>query len=100
MKPLLKWVGGKRWLLPVLEQWWAAHKECKLIEPVTGGMAVTLGLNPKNALLNDANEHLINFYQQVRKGLIIEIPLQNSKKFYYQQRTKFNALIAAQEHKT
>ncbi|HSX20349.1 MAG TPA: Dam family site-specific DNA-(adenine-N6)-methyltransferase [Gammaproteobacteria bacterium] len=99
-KPLLKWAGGKRWLLPVLQQIWQPYKDLKLVEPFTGGMAVALGLNPTSALLNDANEHLINFYQQVRKGLTISQRLQNKAEFYYATRTKFNALIEAQQHKT
>ena len=62
MGPILKWAGGKRWLLPTLQAIWQPYTERKLIEPFVGGMAVVLGLNPKQALLNDANEHLINFY--------------------------------------
>jgi len=31
-----------------------------LVEPFCGGLAVTLGLRPARALLNDANPHVIN----------------------------------------
>lgn len=100
MKPLLKWAGGKRWLLPVLKEIWTPYTHTKLIEPFTGGMAVALGLNPTEALLNDANVHLINFYQQVRKGLAIPQRLHNKAEFYYAMRDQFNTLISNKQHKT
>lgn len=100
LKPLLKWVGGKRWLLPVLEDIWQPYTDTKLVEPFTGGMAVALGLNPKSALLNDANEHLINFYKQVRQGLKINSSLINDSDFYYETRDNFNNLISNNKHRS
>lgn len=100
MKPLLKWAGGKRWLLPVLQDVWAAYPNRKLVEPFTGGMAVALGLNPTTALLNDANQHLINFYIQVSKGLEIGQQFKNNSIYYYAQRNKFNKLILKNQHQT
>lgn len=100
IKPLLKWAGGKRWLLPVLQQIWLPYKEQKLVEPFAGGLAIALGLNPKQAILNDANIHLINFYRQVSKGLQITLPLKNNADFYYAMRTEFNQLILARKQNT
>lgn len=100
MRPLIKWAGGKRWLIPVLAQLWQPYTDLKLVEPFTGGMAVALGLNPSKALLNDANVHLINFYQQVRSGLAITQRLHNEEDFYYTARTRFNELISSQQHKS
>lgn len=100
MKPLIKWVGGKRWLLPVLQQLWEPHQHRRLVEPFTGGMAVALGLNPDTALLNDANTHLINLYRQVSDGLIINSRLQNKAEYYYKMREKFNKLIINNKHQT
>lgn len=93
MKPILKWAGGKRWLIPLLKEIWNTHQERTLVEPFTGGLAISLGLNPTHARLNDVNEHLINFYQQVRKGLKINGPLKNEADFYYAMRDQFNQLI-------
>lgn len=98
MKPLLKWAGGKRWLLPTLQQIWSRNKRHTLVEPFVGGMAVALGLNPKQALLNDLNSHLINFYQQVKVGLNIRFRLKNENEYYYKMRDKFNKLIVKEEH--
>ncbi len=100
MKPLIKWAGGKRWLLPVLSEIWQPYSAHKLVEPFTGGMAVALGLDPKQALLNDANPHLINFYRHVRKGLHISLPLKNQADFFYAMREKFNQLITEEKHNT
>lgn len=58
-----------------------------------GGMAVALGLQPKRALLNDLNPHLINFYSWLQKGLLIDIPLNNEAQYYYLCRQRFNELV-------
>lgn len=93
LRPLLKWAGGKRWLVPYLRPIWELYSDHRLVEPLCGGLAVTFGLQPRKALLNDINPHLINFYQQVRKGLKIEIPMENNKRLYYRHRERFNQLI-------
>lgn len=93
LAPPLKWAGGKRWLLPTLRPIWAQHAHRRLVEPFTGGMAVSLGLRPANALLNDANQHLINFYRWLQRGLVISIEMRNDKELFYQHRQRFNDLI-------
>jgi DNA adenine methylase len=89
----LKWAGGKRWLVPSLARRWAPHAHRRLVEPFVGGMAVALGLQPQQALLNDTNPHLINFYRWLQQGLISPIPMANDSDLYYQHRARFNALI-------
>lgn len=93
MKPILKWAGGKRWLIPLLKETWKDYQERTLVEPFSGGLAISLGLNPTHARLNDLNPHLINFYQQVRKGFSIRDTFQNEADFYYAKRDQFNQLI-------
>jgi DNA adenine methylase len=92
LKPILKWAGGKRWLLPRLLDLWRSHRECRLVEPFMGGLSVALGLQPDRALLNDANIHLVNFYHQLQQGLKVTIEMQNDREFYYQMRDRFNRL--------
>ncbi len=99
MKPIIKWAGGKRWLLPILEKIFEPHQGIKLVEPFIGGMAVALGLNPESALLNDVNVHLINFYKQVKKGLKIPYQFKNNADFYYEMRDKFNTLISNNKYR-
>lgn len=94
LRPPLKWVGGKRWLLPHLGQIWRGHRHRRLVEPFAGGMAITFGLGPARALLNDINPHLINFYRWLLEGLSIDFPMRNSRTFYEQARARFNRLLA------
>jgi len=95
IRPPLKWAGGKRWLVPRLKQYWLENSERRLVEPFCGGLAVTLGLVPERALLNDINPHAINFYQWLSKGLTIRIKMRNEAESYYQFRDRFNELVAA-----
>ncbi len=93
LTPPLKWAGGKRWLLPILQQCWNPDENHRLVEPFCGGGSVALGLEPSQALLNDVNPHLINFYQQIQAGLRINTPMLNDREAYFETREKFNALI-------
>ena len=96
LPPPLKWAGGKRWLVPVLMEYWAGHEDRRLVEPFVGGLAVTLGLAPRSALLNDANPHLIAFYRWLQRGLDVRttnIELTNDRAVYAHNRTRFNELI-------
>lgn len=95
MKPFIKWVGGKRWLVPKLVEMYEAYQGRRLVEPFVGGMSVALGLNPKRALLNDVSVHLVNLYQQVKLGFTLEIVPENDKEYYYERRAEFNKCIAA-----
>jgi len=92
LKPPLKWAGGKRWLVPKLAPYWIIYAGQRLVEPFCGGLSVALGLNPHTALLNDINPHVINFYRQIQKGLVIESPMKNDHDFYMEQRKEFNWL--------
>jgi DNA adenine methylase len=92
LRPPLKWAGGKRWLIPLLSKYWKPFDHTRLVEPFCGGLSVALGLSPKQALLNDVNASLINFYRQVQSGLKIDIDLHNDEALYYQYRTRFNEI--------
>lgn len=93
LTPPLKWAGGKRWQVPLLEPLWQPHRGRRLVEPFCGGLAVALGLQPGHALLNDRNPHLINFYRWVQRGLTITLPMRNARTAYYRHRARFNALV-------
>lgn len=95
MRPPLKWAGGKRWQVPYLRPIWLGHAHRRLVEPFCGGLAVTLGLSPRRALLNDANPHLIAFYRWVQRGLTITLPMENDEDLFYAHRDRFNRLLAS-----
>lgn len=93
-KPPLKWAGGKRWLVPYLEPIWKAHQWRRLVEPFSGGLAIALSMMPSRAILNDINPHSINFYEWLKQGLQIDIPMENDHDLYYEYRKKFNHIIS------
>lgn len=93
LPPPLKWAGGKRWLVPHLKKLWTPYANRRLVEPFCGGLAVTLGLAPREALLNDLNPHLINFYKHLQQGLTVTAAMKNDADLYYAQRLRFNELI-------
>lgn len=95
-KPPLKWAGGKRWLVPILRPIWQRYHNHRLVEPFCGGLGMALGLMPHNALLNDINLHVINFYQQMQQGLTLSWSdaTHNNEATFYANRERFNQLIA------
>ena len=93
-RPPLKWAGGKRWQVRHLIEVWRAESHRRLVEPFCGGLAVTLGLLPDRALLNDINPPLINFYRWLKQGLVITLSMTNAKTRYYAHRKRFNKLLA------
>jgi DNA adenine methylase len=80
--------------VPQLERLWAAHTGRRLVEPFCGGLSVALGLRPQRALLNDVNPHLINFYRWLKRGLRIDLPMENDRALFYRHRQAFNQLLA------
>jgi DNA adenine methylase len=93
LKPPLKWAGGKRWQVPHLLKLWKDQSHRRLVEPFCGGLAVALGLNPHQALLNDINPHLINFYHWLKRGLVIKLEMVNDAACFYSARNRFNQLL-------
>ena len=65
LKPVLKWVGGKRQLLDAIMPY--IDKDCSTyVEPFIGGGAVLFELKPKKAIINDYNEELVNVYNTIK----------------------------------
>ncbi|MFZ0887365.1 MAG: Dam family site-specific DNA-(adenine-N6)-methyltransferase [Candidatus Binataceae bacterium] len=100
LRPPLKWAGGKRWQVPHLRPIWQGHSTRRLVEPFCGGLAVTLGLMPRRALLNDINPHVINFYRWLKRGFTISAPMANEERAYYRQRARFNELLTHRRGRT
>jgi DNA adenine methylase len=93
LRPPLKWAGGKRRLVPELMPIWKPFSQRRLVEPFCGALAVTLGLAPERALLNDSNPHLIHFLCWLKRGLKITLWMENDKELYYAHRKRFNELL-------
>lgn len=86
--PFLKWAGGKRWLVSSYPDF-LAHPFDRYIEPFLGSGAVFFHLAPKNSILADRNEELIETYQAIKddwKCVVQELKKHHnnhSKKYYY-----------------
>jgi DNA adenine methylase len=56
-------------------------------------LAVTLGLSPRRALLNDINPHLVSFYSWLKRGFTTPLVMTNIERQYYAHRARFNELL-------
>lgn len=56
---------------------------------------MSLGLLPEQALLNDGNPHVINFYRWLKQGLNTSLKMTNNKTRFYEYRQRFNELITS-----
>lgn len=92
-RPFVKWVGGKRSILPELikrvpEEYDTYH------EPFIGGGALYFALKPKSANLSDINFHLVLTFKAVRDNLEVLISelsthaKNHDKKHFLQARKK------------
>lgn len=91
VQPLLKWVGGKRQLLPEILPL-IPESIGTYVEPFVGGGAVLFEMQPKKATINDMNYELMNVYQVIKsqpEELILELTehsLKNNSEYFYQIR--------------
>lgn len=94
----MKWAGGKRQLLPYIQEMMPKNYH-NYYEPFVGGGAVLFHFTPQHAIINDINRALINTYKQIKDrthdliDFLTEIdesiPVEH-KQYYYKQREKFN----------
>lgn len=99
LKPLLKWVGGKRRLLPELlkripDKDFGYPGYRTYYEPFIGGGALFLALTPGSAVLSDVNSDLMRCYRVIQSfpGKLIDLLLEHqendSSDYYYEIRSK------------
>ncbi len=91
VKPILRWAGGKSNLVPQLIEFLPTRWE-RYVEPMVGGGALFFCLAPKESILADINDELINFYQILKdhQGKLVQalLRLKASLKQYYQLRAQ------------
>ncbi len=91
-KPVLKWAGGKRWLVAGYKEYFV-EPENKYFEPFLGGGAVFFYLKPANAMLSDINADLIETYTVLRsnwKAVWDQLALHqlgHNKEYFYRVRS-------------
>lgn len=94
LKPVVKWVGGKRQLLheiiPLIKM--IRPRFTTYVEPFLGGGAVLFALRPSKAIVNDLNDELINVYRTVRDDpdrlieLLSEHQREHSEEYFFRIR--------------
>ena len=86
-KPFLKWAGGKRALLPLINEKIPEQIQGNYIEPFLGAGAVFFSRNKEEQkIVNDSNLDLIQVYQVIRDDLdqlIIELKKHRNNKDYF-----------------
>jgi len=91
VQPFLKWAGGKRQLVSKIREY-VPRKYRLYFEPFLGAAAVLFDMQPPQALINDANEELINCYRVIKsdpEGLIAHAQEHsNTKSYYYSLRSR------------
>ena len=118
IKPFLKWAGGKGQLLEEIRSYYPFEegKITKYAEPFIGGGAVLFDILSKyqldNVYVSDINADLINTYRAIRDdvdGVIsflmpmeetfLPLEIEARKKYFYQQRDRFNKLKSEDHNK-
>lgn len=101
ISPFVKWAGGKKQLLDRLEER-MPETYGQYYEPFIGGGALLLDVQPKNAIVNDVNEQLLNVYRQLKADAEAVISILNgldavecNKEHYLKMRAEYNKKIAA-----
>lgn len=89
-RSFLRWAGSKRQLLPVLASLW--EPTCtRYVEPFMGSACLFFHLHPRQSLLSDINESLVDAFTVIRNrpsevyDLVGTYPVE--KEFYYELRS-------------
>ena len=92
MKPIIKYRGGKYKEIPLLVPH-IPHYEGRYIEPFFGGGAMYFHLEPENAIINDINVRLMNFYRAVQNNYeALRDELAQLEAVYTHNRAEFDQL--------
>lgn len=108
MKPLVKWAGGKRQILPQIMDH-LPEKWDHYYEPFAGGLALLVELfdtgQMGKSIVSDVNPELINLYLVVKKSplelleTIENLHFRNDEAYYYKARERFNDIAGGKSNK-
>ena len=99
MKPIIKYRGGKSKEIPYLLKQIPTFKG-RYIEPFFGGGALYFHLEPQQAIINDINEKLMQFYLGVRDNYAtFRLELDHLNSLYTKNRELFDSLKAITPNK-
>lgn len=90
VKPLFRWAGSKKKLLPYLYPYWIKSGAKRYVEPFVGSAQLYFKIAPVDAILNDVNTELINTYRVIQKNSkklhTLLSTYERDKDFYYHLR--------------
>lgn len=101
--PPIKIQGIKTKLVPLIRQNVVMDRNSVWIEPFMGSGVVGFNIRPHYAVFADTNPHIIEFYNQIKSGIITphsvrafleqegKLLEQGDEEYYYKVRTRFNA---------
>lgn len=101
--PPIKIQGIKTKLVPLIRQSVIMDTDSVWIEPFMGSGVVGFNIEPKYAVFADTNPHIINFYNQIKRGIITPYVVrafleregtlleQGDSEYYYLVRSRFNS---------
>lgn len=94
MKPILKYRGGKSKEIPLFERYIPTFET--YFEPFFGGGALFFHIEPNTAVVNDVNQSLIRFYEDVKNNYgQLRTELDILQQIYERNRRRFEELKAA-----
>jgi DNA adenine methylase len=67
--PILKWAGSKSEQSGLIASLLSPYLHRRYIEPFAGSAAVFFRLNPRAAIINDANFHVIRLYSAIKQNV-------------------------------
>ena len=100
--PPIKIQGIKTKLVPLIKQSVIVNQNSIWIEPFMGSGVVGFNVEPNHAIFADTNPHIIEFYNQIKSGVITPISVreflehegrlleQGDDEYYYAVRARFN----------
>lgn len=89
---MIKYRGGKSKEIPFITQY-LPHFDGRYIEPFLGGGALYFFLEPQQAIINDLNTRLYDFYIGIRDNFdIVKAELEELQRTYQANRAAFDAL--------
>jgi DNA adenine methylase len=74
----------------ILRELWELNPSKRFVEPFCGALSASLAVQPRRALLNDWNPHLISLYQGIKDGREWDIFMVYQEELFYQYREAFN----------
>lgn len=100
--PPIKIQGIKTKLVPLIKQSVAMDRDSVWFEPFMGSGVVGFNVRPRRAVFADTNPHIIEFYRQMKRGVITPLVIrefleregklleQGEDAHYYEIRARFN----------